>query len=94
MENYQVFISYRRDGGESLTGRIADRLSSLGYCVFYDVESIRSGTFNAQIFEAIDNCQDVLLILPPMRWIAVFIRMTGFGRSSSMPLATARISSP
>lgn len=65
MDNYQIFISYRRDGGEGLAGRIADRLSSQGYCVFYDVESMRSGTFNTQIFEAIDKCQDVLLILPP-----------------------------
>lgn len=65
MENYQIFISYRRDGGEGLAGRIADRLSSQGYCVFYDVESMRSGTFNTQLFEAIDKCQDVLLILPP-----------------------------
>jgi len=65
MDNYQIFISYRRDGGEGLAGRIADRLSSQGYCVFYDVESMRSGTFNTQIFEAIDKCQDVVLILPP-----------------------------
>lgn len=32
--------------------------------MFYDVESIRSGTFNTQILEAIAQCDDVLLVLP------------------------------
>lgn len=65
MENYQIFISYRRDGGEDLAGRTADKLNSLGYCVFFDVESMRSGTFNTQIYNAIDKCNDVILVLPP-----------------------------
>lgn len=65
MDNYQVFISYRRDGGDALAGRIADRLSALGYCVFFDVESMRSGAFNTQILNAIDKCEDVVLVLPP-----------------------------
>lgn len=64
MDSYQVFISYRRDGGEFLAGRLADRLVILGYTVFFDVESIRSGEFNTQIFSAIDSCTDFLLILP------------------------------
>ena len=65
MTDNQIFISYRRDGGEDLAGRINDKLKSMGYRVFYDVESMRSGTFNTQIYAAIDACEDVLLILPP-----------------------------
>lgn len=65
MTDYQIFISYRRDGGEDLAGRISDKLKGLGYRVFYDVESMRSGTFNTQIYAAIEACEDVLLILPP-----------------------------
>ncbi len=65
MNNHQIFISYRRVGGEDMAGRIADRLSSLGYNVFYDVESMRAGKFNLQIYSAIDSCSDVLVILPP-----------------------------
>lgn len=65
MTEYQIFISYRRDGGEDLAGRISDKLKGLGYQVFYDVESMRSGTFNTQIYAAIEACEDVLLILPP-----------------------------
>ena len=65
MEDYQIFISYRREGGEDLTGRVSDKLKGLGYHVFYDIESMRSGAFNEQIFSAIDQCEDVLVILPP-----------------------------
>lgn len=65
MSDFQIFISYRRDGGEDLAGRLSDKLTGLGYKVFYDIESMRSGTFNTQIFSAIDQCEDILLILPP-----------------------------
>jgi hypothetical protein len=37
----------------------------MGYSVFYDIESMRSGAFNNQIYSAIDQCEDVLLVLPP-----------------------------
>lgn len=65
MDNYQIFISYRREGGADLAGRIADQLKSLGYKVFFDVETMRSGKFNTQLFEAIDQCSDVVVVLPP-----------------------------
>lgn len=65
MENYQIFISYRRDGGDALAGRLADRFNALGYKVFFDVESMRSGTFNTQILDALAQCSAVLLVLPP-----------------------------
>lgn len=65
MEQYQIFISYRREGGADLAGRIADQLKSLGYKVFFDVETMRSGKFNTQLFEAIDQCSDVVVVLPP-----------------------------
>ena len=65
MTNCQIFISYRRERGADLAGRISDRLKGMGYDIFFDVESMRSGTFNTQIFEAIDSCADVLLVLPP-----------------------------
>lgn len=65
MKRYQIFISYRRDGGSELAGRLSDRLSARGYNVFFDVESMRSGAFNTQLLGAIDQCSDVLLVLPP-----------------------------
>ena len=65
MTNCQIFISDRRERGADLAGRISDRLKGMGYDIFFDVESMRSGTFDTQIFDAIDSCADVLLILPP-----------------------------
>ena len=64
-KNYQVFISYRHDGGEALGRMLYDRLTEMGYNVFYDVESLRSGAFNTKLFEVIDECTDVLVVLPP-----------------------------
>lgn len=60
-----VFISYRRDGGAAMAGRISDHLTAKGYTVFFDMETIHSGKFNDQIVEAICTCDDVLLVLPP-----------------------------
>ena len=64
-EKYQVFISYRRDGGEDLARNIKDRLSAKGFKVFFDVEALRSGDFNEALFQKIEECQDVMVILPP-----------------------------
>ena len=65
MDHCQIFISYRRNGGDILAGRIADRLKSKGYLVFLDVDSLRTGTYSEQILEAISKCDDVLVVLPP-----------------------------
>lgn len=65
MESIQIFISYRRDGGEALAQLLYERLTEDGYKVFLDVESLRSGMFNTAIFDKIDKCTDFLLILPP-----------------------------
>lgn len=62
---YQIFISYRRDGGESLAALLHERFIRMGYRVFYDVESLRSGNFNEKLLEVITECDDVLLVLPP-----------------------------
>lgn len=40
MEKYEVFVSYRRDGGEALVCLISERLNQREYSVFYDVESL------------------------------------------------------
>lgn len=62
---YNIFISYRRDGGESTAKILRDKLESLGYQVFFDVESLRSGDFNTALYSVIDECEDFLLILSP-----------------------------
>lgn len=64
MDHYDIFISYRRDGGEALACLISEKLRQREFSVFYDVESLRSGKFNEKIFQVIDTCTDVIVILP------------------------------
>lgn len=59
-----VFISYRREGGLDLAGRIYDNLKN-EYDVFYDVENMKSGKFSLQIYDKIEKSEDFLLILSP-----------------------------
>lgn len=61
---YQIFVSYRRDGGEALACLISEKLKQSGFETFYDVDSLRSGKFNEEIFRVIDSCTDVIVVLP------------------------------
>lgn len=61
---YDIFVSYRREGGEALACLLTEKLRQLGYTVFYDVESLRSGKFNNKLLDIIDECNDVLVVLP------------------------------
>ena len=63
--SYDIFISYRRDGGDTLAQLIYDRLTDRGYRVFLDIESLRSGKFNEKLHAVIEECRDVVVILPP-----------------------------
>ena len=65
MDRYDVFISYRRDGGEMLAHILYERMKDAGYYVFQDVESLRSGDFNTALYDVIENCQDFILVLSP-----------------------------
>ena len=61
---YDVFVSYRRT--DAFTANlVAEKLKALGYAVFFDVETLRGGVFNEQLYEVIRNCNDVVLVLPP-----------------------------
>lgn len=51
---YDVFISYRRDGGFDTAGRINDLLVSEGYSVSYDIDTLREGRFDKQLLERIE----------------------------------------
>lgn len=60
-----VFISYRREQGGDFAGRISDSLKAKGIQTFFDVDSMKSGCFDSQIFENIDKADAVLVILSP-----------------------------
>lgn len=61
----QIFISYRRDGADSLARSIYERLDNHGYECFFDKEKLGSGKFNIALYKQIEQCTDFLLILPP-----------------------------
>lgn len=64
MKRYDVFVSYRRSSYES-ANLIATRLKAAGYSVFFDLETMRSGLFNEQLYSVIEGCKDFILVLPP-----------------------------
>jgi TolA-binding protein len=61
---YDIFISYRRDGGFETASLVAEKLRNAGYSVFFDLESLRAGKFNEQLFRVIENCKDFVIVLP------------------------------
>ena len=61
---YHVFISYRRQGASELALLLHARLAEKGYSPFLDMEGMRAGSFNSQLYERIDECDDVLVLLP------------------------------
>lgn len=60
-----IFISYRRDGGYAMARLLYECFHNAGLSVFLDLEELRSGPFNDKLYEAIDNCENFLLVLPP-----------------------------
>lgn len=62
---YDIFISYRRDGGDTLSQLLYDRLTHRGYKVFLDIESLNSGKFNEKLLDVIEECKDMVVVLPP-----------------------------
>ncbi len=63
--SYQVFISYRRKGAAELAQLLYLRLKEDGYETFFDVETMRSGKFNKQLYDRIDESCAVVAVLPP-----------------------------
>ena len=63
--DYDVFISYRRDGGDSFAMILKNELKDRGLKVFHDIESLRSGDFNKQLYTEIEKSRKFVLVLPP-----------------------------
>lgn len=61
----QIFVSYRRDGGDITAKLICEALKNLGYTVFYDYDSLNGGYFDSRILDSIEGCNDFVLVLPP-----------------------------
>ena len=60
---YDIFISYRREGGYDTAQLLYDRLTQMCYRVSFDLETLRGGKFNTQLYKRIEQCSDVLVIM-------------------------------
>lgn len=63
MKKYDIFISYRREGGYDTAKHLSDLLKRDGYRVSFDIDTLRSGDFDTQLYERIDLCKDFILIV-------------------------------
>ena len=58
-----IFISYRREGGDVMAKYLYFLLKSEGYNVFYDFETLSSGRFGDVLTKHIQECKDFILVL-------------------------------
>ncbi len=64
-KKYDVFISYRREGGEQTALLISEFLKRKGYRTFFDIDTLRAVHFPKELLRVIDECNDFVLVLPP-----------------------------
>jgi len=62
MEKHDIFISYRRDGGEAMAVLLRDRLTAMEYNVFLDIDGLNSGKFPQKLYGEIRECKDFIVI--------------------------------
>lgn len=60
---YDVFISYRRDGGFETAKHLNDLLCADGYSVSFDINTLREGDFDTALLIRIEQCVDFILIV-------------------------------
>lgn len=60
-----IFVSYRRSDAEYFATLLVDRLTSYGYSVFFDHDSLKGGDFRHGIEAAVDSCTDFIVVLSP-----------------------------
>ncbi len=63
MRKYDIFISYRREGGYDAAKHLFDLLRKDKYRVSFDFDSMRTGNYDKQLLRNIDHCKDFVLIV-------------------------------
>lgn len=63
--NYDIFISYRREGGYDTAQHLYNLLSREHYRVSFDIDTLRNGDFDTSLLKRIDQCKDFILIVDP-----------------------------
>jgi hypothetical protein len=62
-KKYNIFISYRRQGGSEAALHLHYLLTEDGYTVSFDLDSLGEGKFAPELLSRIDNCTDFIIIL-------------------------------
>ncbi len=62
-KSYDIFLSYRREGGFETSKHLYDLLTRDGYSVSFDIDTLRNGDFDVQLLSRIDICKDFIIIL-------------------------------
>ncbi|MBQ7348755.1 MAG: toll/interleukin-1 receptor domain-containing protein, partial [Clostridia bacterium] len=62
---YDLFISYRRDGGYELARLLYTSFKEAGLNPFFDVEELRSGPFDEKLYTYIEESQNFVLVCSP-----------------------------
>ena len=60
---YDIFISYRREGGFPTAKHLNDLLVHDGYTVSFDIDTLREGDFDKALLERIEQCRDFLVVV-------------------------------
>lgn len=61
---YDIFISYRRDGGYVMARLLYDRFKQMGLHPFFDLEELKSGQFDTKLYRHIEESSNFVLVLP------------------------------
>ena len=61
---YDVFISYRREGGFEMARLVYEHLKNVGLNPFLDLAELKSGPFNVELYHSIEESENFVLILP------------------------------
>lgn len=62
---YDVFISYRHDGGQYLALLLYEHLMQKGVNVFWDKACLRAGHFDEQLYQKIEQSRNLIVVLSP-----------------------------
>lgn len=60
---YDVFISYRRQGGGADARMMYDRLTAAGFTVSFDMDTLKNGNFNEELLKRVAECRNFVVLL-------------------------------
>lgn len=61
-KKYDIFISYRREGGYETAKHLYDLFTRDGYNVSFDIDTLRNGDFDVELLKRVEECTDFILI--------------------------------